>query len=177
MRQGWEEKDMNWTRILLDGVLMAVFFNLFAVAVVAINPRYMMASYPKEIQKAAPQPVTKRELTVYRKCMVVMIALPLLYGAGSLARTGMEGFWILFAAGYIEWLIVSMTDFVFLDIIMLEVMKGRMMVPGTEEHPGYRLKNWMLRLALPEHFLGWPLVICPIFGLVQAGCCMVFRML
>ena len=32
----------------------------------------------------------------------------------------------------------------------------------------WNTKEWMLTLAVPEHWLGWPLVICPLVGFVCA---------
>ena len=43
------------------------------------------------------------------------------------------------------------------------------MIPGTEGHPDYEFKNWMRKLALPEHLLLWPLVLAPLLALIQAG--------
>lgn len=47
---------MNWCRTILDGAIMAAYFNLFAIIIVLADPRIMMCSYPKSIQKAAPPP-------------------------------------------------------------------------------------------------------------------------
>lgn len=37
---------MNWIRMVLDGFMMAAYFNLFAVAVAIYNPRLMFPCYP-----------------------------------------------------------------------------------------------------------------------------------
>lgn len=160
---------MNWSRTILDAFAMAAYFNLFAIVIVVINPRIMMYSYPKSIQKAAPMPQTRRERKLYHLWMYFGMLLPLaIYGSISAVSGGVSGFWPLFWMGYIEWLVVSFADFFLLDIYLLQKLGRRIQVPGTEGHPDYYLGNWLKKLALPEHFLAWPLVMAPLVSLVQA---------
>ncbi|MDD4849963.1 MAG: hypothetical protein PHO10_04620 [Gemmiger sp.] len=160
---------MNWTRTLLDGAAMAAVFNLTACVLMLLSPRYMMGSYPKAILKAAPQPQTAREKCVGNGSMSLAFLLLLLYGVASAAQAGVRGFWPLFRVGYTQWLMVSLTDFFLLDVVLFEVMKPRLMIPGTENHPGYGIKSWLVKLALPEHLLLWPLVVAPLLAAVQAA--------
>lgn len=76
---------------------------------------------------------------------------------------------------YAEWLIISFSDFFFLDIFLLQKMNRRMQIPGTYGHLDYGLKNWLKKLAIPEHFLGWPFFIAPLMSAVQAGICAGFE--
>ena len=46
---------MNWIRMVLDGIMMGVCFNLFAVAVAIYNPRLMFPCYPPSVIKDAPK--------------------------------------------------------------------------------------------------------------------------
>lgn len=161
---------MNWCRTILDGLMMAVYFNLSAAVIVFFDPRIMMSSYPKSVQKAAPQPQSKRERRLYRIWMYACVLLPLLiYGTLSMVNSNIEGFWNMFFTAYAEWLIISFSDFFFLDIFLLQKMNRRMQIPGTYGHPDYGLKNWLKKLAIPEHFLGWPFFIAPLMSAVQAG--------
>ena len=50
---------MDIIRAILDGIAMAAIFNGSAATLVIANPRYLMDSYPKGIQKAAPEPMSK----------------------------------------------------------------------------------------------------------------------
>lgn len=161
---------MNWSRTILDALAMAAYFNLFAMAVVLINPRIMMCSYPASIRKAAPIPQTRQERKLYHLWMYLGMLIPLaVYGSVSAVSSGVSNFWPMFWMGYVEWLITSFVDFFLLDVVMLQRLGARIQVPGTEGHPDYQLGNWLKKLALPEHFLAWPLVIAPLFSLVQAG--------
>lgn len=100
---------------------MAAYFNLFAALVAVINPRIMMCSYPKSIQKAAPAPQTRRERSLYHLWMCFDMLLPLVaYGSASAVCGGVSGFWPLLLMGYIEWLVVSLTDFFLLDVCLLQ---------------------------------------------------------
>ena len=162
---------MNWIRIILDGLAMAAYFNLFAAAVALYNPRLLFPCYPSAIIQAAPQPPTKEETRFYWLWICLCELLPLiLYGALSAAERGTRGFWNLALTGYVQWMIVNLCDLIFLDIWLIQrKAKHRFVIPGTEGHPGYGFGPWMKQYALPEHLLQWPLLICPLAALLQAG--------
>ena len=84
---------MNWIRIILDGLAMAAYFNLFAAAVALYNPRLLFPCYPSAIIQAAPQPPTKEENRFYwlRICLGELLPL-ILYGALSAAERGTRAF-------------------------------------------------------------------------------------
>ena len=50
---------MDVMRAILDGFAIAAIFNGAVAALVLINPRYFFDSYPKAIQKAAPEQMTR----------------------------------------------------------------------------------------------------------------------
>ena len=162
---------MNWIRIILDGLAMAAYFNLFAAAVALYNPRLLFHCYPSAIIQAAPRPPTKEENRFYWLWICLGELLPLiLYGALSTAERGTRGFWNLALAGYVQWMIVNLCDLVFLDIWLIQrKAKRHFVIPGTEGHPGYGFGSWMKQYALPEHLLQWPLLMCPLAALLQAG--------
>ena len=162
---------MNWIRIILDGLAMAAYFNLFAAAVALYNPRLLFPCYPSAIIQAVPQPPTNEENRFYWLWICLGELLPLiLYGALSAAERGTSGFWNLALTGYVQWIIVNLCDLLFLDIWLIQrKAKRRFVIPGTEGHPGYGFGPWMKRYALPEHLLQWPLLMCPLAALLQAG--------
>lgn len=153
---GWQ---MNWIRIILDGLAMAAYFNLFAAAVALYKPRLMFPCYPSAIIKAAKEPPTKREAAGYWRWIILWEWLPLLlYGALSAVAGGTHGFWRLALTGYIQWMMVNLGDLFFLDVWLIQKKtKNRFVISGTEGHPGYEFKAWMKDYALPEHLLQWPL--------------------
>lgn len=51
---------MDYIRAILDGIAIAAIFNGAVAALALINPRYFFDSYPKAIQKAAPEQMTKK---------------------------------------------------------------------------------------------------------------------
>lgn len=123
------------------------------------------------IIQAAPQPPTKEENRFYwlRICLGELLPL-ILYGALSAAERGTRGFWDLALTGYVQWMIVNLCDLVFLDVWLIQrKAKRRFVIPGTEGHPGYGFGPWMKQYALPEHLLQWPLLMCPLAALLQAG--------
>lgn len=81
------------------------------------------------------------------------------YAILSAYLAGASGFWNLFWMGYIEMFFVNLGDFFGLDWWFREKFKDRIMPPGTEHCKAWNTKEWMLTLAVPEHWMGWPLVI------------------
>lgn len=158
---------MDFTRMLLDGIMMSAFFNLATGLIMLIDPRIFTTAYPKEIQKIAPpNPNAMRDKSLF----TLLVILPVfLFGTFSACNSGITGFWNLFWMGYGEWFLVNLGDFFGLDLFLREKMGRRMELPGTEGNPLYLRKNWMKSLALPEHWLQWPLIICPLFAALSAG--------
>lgn len=158
---------MDWIRTILDGVMMSAYFNLATGLLMVIHPVTFTTSYPREIQKLAPpNPHVIRDKGLF----TLLVILPVfLFGAVSAWRSGITGFWPLFFTGYIEWFLVNLGDFFGLDLYLREKMGRKLELPGTEGSPLYSRKNWMKSLALPEHWLQWPLIICPLFAALAAG--------
>ena len=158
---------MDYIRILLDGVMMSAYFNLATGLLMVINPAIFTTAYPKEIQKIAPpNPHALRDKGLF----TLLVILPVfLFGSVSAFRSGITGFWPLFWTGYAEWFLVNLGDFFGLDLYLREKMGPRLELPGTEGSPMYERRNWMRSLGIPEHWLQWPLIICPLFGALSAG--------
>ena len=66
--------------MVLDGFMMAAYFNLFAGAVAIYNPRLMFPCYPPAIIKDAPEPPTKAENRFYWP--LILCPLMALFQAG-----------------------------------------------------------------------------------------------
>ena len=168
---------MSWTRVILDGLAMAAYFNLSAAAAALYEPRLMLPCYPPAIIEAAEEPPTRDENRSYRLWICLGELLPLLlYGAIGAAEGGAAGFWRPALAGYVQWMIVNVCDLLFLDLWLIQgKAKRRFIVPGTEGHPGYEFKTWMKGYALPEHLLQWPFLLCPLMAAAQAGLCLLLQ--
>ena len=52
---------MDLIQAILVGIAIAAIFNGAVAVLVLINPRYFFDSYPKAIQRAAPEQMTKKE--------------------------------------------------------------------------------------------------------------------
>ena len=48
-------------------------------------------------------------------------------------------------------------------------MGQKLHLPGTEGSELYSRKNWLLKMAIPNHFGIWLIGVCPLGGLVNAG--------
>lgn len=87
--------------------------------------------------------------------------------------SGTQEFWNYFWTGYIEMTFISLGDFFFLDCYLRAKVKDKEMIKGAEKSKAWEAKEWM-KLAIPEHFLFWPIIICPVVGLFVAGISNIF---
>ena len=158
---------MDLLRIFIDGLMMSAWFNLATGMLLAINPVIFTTSFPRELQKAAPpNPHALRDKGLFTLLVILPVVL---FGSLSAWMHGLTGFWTLFRAGYAQWFLVNLGDFFGLDLLLREHLGDRCELPGTHGHPCYERKNWMKSLGIPEHFLLWPLGVCPLMGLIMAG--------
>ena len=160
---------MDVIRAILDGIAIAAIFNGAVAAWVLINPRYFFDSYPKAIQKSAPEQMTKKEKKINLILTIVICGICFIYSAVSLLHTNLSGFWNLFWMGYIQWSILNLGDFFLLDCLLFQgKYKDKIVIPGTEGHPDYEFGNWMKHLAIMEHFVLTPFLIIPFVAAIQA---------
>ena len=83
---------MDIIQAVLDGIAIAAIFNGTVAAVALINPRFFFDSYPKAIQKAAPEQMTKQEKTINGILTVVIVGICFVYSIVSLLHSGIVGF-------------------------------------------------------------------------------------
>ena len=164
---------MNVSRIFMDGLMMSLVFNLATGLLLVINPVTFTTSFPREIQKiAAPNPHAMRDKALFS---LLVIGPVVLFGVFSAREQGLEGFWNLFRAGYLQWFLINLGDFFGLDLILREKLGERMELPGTHGHPCYTRSGWMKSLGIPEHAVLWPFVVCPMMAAIMAGIGLLLR--
>ena len=160
---------MDVMRAIMDGIAIAAIFNGAVAALVLIDPRYFFDSYPKAIQKAAPERMTKKEKNINTILTIIICGICFVYSVVSLLHTDISGFWNLFWMGYIQWSILNLGDFLLLDcLLFLWKYKEKIVIPGTEGHPDYGFGNWMKHRAIMEHFVVAPFLIIPFVAAIQA---------
>lgn len=160
---------MVWTRTILDGIALCLIFNITVALMWMIVPNAFSSMLPPEIRKASPKR-KKKEIIILAGVLYPLYIFLFVYMAVSARQAGVSGFKYLFWTGYIEMFFVNLGDFFGLDWFFRGLMKNKgIMIPGTENCEAWELKKWMLTLALPEHGLMWPLIACPMAGLICAG--------
>ena len=159
---------MVWSRIILDGIVLCIIFNLAVALLWAYIPGAFSTMLTKEIRKAAP-PRRKKEVIILASVLYPMYILIFAYMIVSSHLAGITGFWNLFWTGYIEMMFINMGDFLGLDWLYREKLLDRVMIPGTEHCKTWQTKEWMKALGMPEHLVAWPVVICPAVGFIVAG--------
>ena len=164
---------MNWPRIILDGISMSLLFN--AVVLVGFErwPQEYSVMFPKEIKKAAAPYVKQKDVRKMKLFLYGLYLVLFLYWAVSAHLAGTEDFWPLFWTGYVEMTLVSVSDFLILDCWLPGKIKDR--IKGAEHCKAWERNEWLMKLAIPEHALGWTFLVCPIAGLAVAGIAVLLR--
>ena len=158
---------MNWPRTILDGIAMALLFNAAVGVGFLLYAQAYTTMFPKEIKEAAAPFVDRKEVRKMKLILYPLYLLLFLFWAVSAHFAGVHGFRTLFWTGYVEMTIVSISDFLILDCWLPP--KAKPYIRGAENCKAWERKEWLLKLAIPEHALGWTFLVCPIAGLTVAG--------
>lgn len=164
---------MNWPRIILDGIAMSTLFNAVVLAGFNLWPQEYTVMFPKEIKEAAAPYVNTKDVRKMKLFLCGLYLALFLYWAISAHLAGTKGFWPLFWTGYAEMTFVSISDFLILDCWLPGKIKDR--IKGAEHCRAWERKEWLVKLAIPEHALGWTLLVCPAAGLIVAGIAALMR--
>ena len=158
---------MNWPRIILDGISMSLLFNAVVGVGFLLWPQAYSTMFPGEIRRAAAPYVDRGEVRRMKLLLYPLYLAMFAYWAVSARTAGMTGFRTLFWAGYAEMTMVSLSDFIILDCWLPGKVKH--MIKGAENCRAWERRVWLKTLAIPEHALGWTLLVCPATGLLVAG--------
>ena len=158
---------MNWPRIILDGIAMSLLFNAVVGVGFSLWPQEYSVMFPKEIKEAAAPYVNQKDVRKMKLFLYSLYLFMFIYWAVSAHFAGMRSFLSLFWVGYIEMTFVSISDFLILDCWLPQ--KVRHMIKGAEHCKAWERREWLLKLAIPEHALGWTFLVCPVAGVIVAG--------
>lgn len=163
---------MNIPNLLITGLIASFLFCYTALLLFYHNPRYCFYMLPK-IYYTGAEPTTRQEKRTYSLFFGIMIVFILLGCAVSMAyayrNTGIS-FWTRFWHGYLIFMIISLMDAIFMDIIIVPLfMKKRMASAGGVEARLYNFKKFFVNHILPEHFLIAPIFMCPFVGFFLSG--------
>ena len=158
---------MNWQRTILDGLMMSMLFNAVVGLGFMLFPQAYSVMFPKEIKEAAAPYVEQEDVKKVRLILYTLYILLFIYWSISAHLAGVSNFWSLFWTGDVEMTFVSVSDFLILDCWLPG--KVRHMIKGAEHCKAWERKEWLLKLAIPEHGLGWTLIFCPVAGFIVAG--------
>ncbi|WP_312220302.1 hypothetical protein [Streptococcus parasuis] len=154
-----------WLQVTMAGLVMSLLFNGAVAKLWLAYPRAVVSMLPKPIQELAPQvTVDQRETIRWRLLWFYLLTVGM--GLVTTAFLPIRGFLPLFATGYWQMFLVNLGDLIGLDWFFRQKNLSRLMIPGTEDCPAWQTKGWMLYLGLPEHLLLWPLIVCPLVGLL-----------
>ena len=158
---------MNWPRIILDGLSMSLLFNTVVGLGFLLWPQAYSTMFPREIRQAAAPYVSKDEVRKMKLLLYPLYLALFVYWAIRARMAGTAGFLDLFWTGYVEMTFVSISDFIILDCWLPG--KVRHMIKGAAHCKAWERREWLMKLAIPEHGLLWTLLVCPMAGLIVAG--------
>lgn len=158
---------MNWPRIIVDGLAMSLLFNAVAGLGFLLVPQAYSTMFPKEIKEAAALYVNRKDVRTMKRILYPLYLVLFVWWAFSARSAGIGGFWNLFWTGYVEMTMVSVTDFILLDCWLPQKIRHR--IKGAERCKAWERREWLIRLAIPEHGLLWTFVVCPVAGVFVAG--------
>ena len=159
---------MNWSRTILDGIVMCVIFNGLVGLFFYVFSQAYSRMFPKGIKQAAAPYVNMKDVKVLFCILTVIYLLMFLYMAVSAHLAGVSGFQNLFWTGYVEMMFVNAGDFFLLDVLGRIYVMDKGLIKGAENHSGWEWKEWK-KLAIPEHGIFWTFLFCPLTGLIVAG--------
>ncbi|MBQ9009982.1 MAG: hypothetical protein IJ088_11735 [Clostridia bacterium] len=158
---------MNWPRIAVDGFALSILFNAVVGLGFLLWPQAYSTLFPREIKEAAAPYVDRRDVRKMVLLLGLLYSVIFIWWGISAGLAGIKGFWPLFWTGYLEMTMVSISDFLILDCWMPGKVKH--MIRGAEHCKAWERSEWLKTLAIPEHALCWPLLVCPVAALTVAG--------
>ena len=158
---------MNWPRIALDGLAMSLLFNAVAGLGFLLVPQAYSTMFPREIRIAAAPYVRREDVRTMKMILCPLYLILFTWCACSAHSAGVSGFRTLFWTGYVEMTMVSVADFILLDCWLPQKIRYR--IKDAEHCRAWERREWLWKLAIPEHGLLWPLIVCPAAGLSVAG--------
>lgn len=158
---------MIWERVFLDSIVLSLIFNSIVGLFWFIIPQSYSRMLPKEIKESAKKYLEKKDIIKLALLLYPLYIFIIIYMIISSKLSNTEGFWNYFWTGYIEMMFIGIVDFLFLDCYLRSRVKDKNMIKGAENCTSWQFKEWM-KVAVPEHFVFWPIILCPIVGFLVA---------
>lgn len=169
---------MNISRLIFDGLSTGFIFAFMVFVMIYHYPRYAIFQMPKSMTKGI-EPTTAGEK---KKCLILLSILYvflLLFNGYDMAFVYKEldvSFLTLFYHGYLIGMFMNVFDIIFLDMMLIPIMKNTFFELGGNIEK-FTNKNVFIKSTILEHFVSWPIIVCPIVGLITAGICELFMMM
>lgn len=152
-------------QVTVVGLVMSLVFNGALAKLWLAYPTAVVSMLPKQIQELAPRAdLGQKQKIRWRLLWIYLLTLGL--GLVTTAFLPIRGFLALFVTGYWQMFLVNLGDLIGLDWLFRQKKLSQLMISGTERCSAWQTKNWMISLGLPEHLILWPLVVCPLVGLL-----------
>jgi hypothetical protein len=144
---------LDYTKILIDGGVLAVLFSAAVLAIGVFKPRAFLdaSNVPADILAAVPARTAeeaRQGKLLAAPLFVLMLAIPA-YSAVTFAQQAGAGYWVLLAHTYLVLLVPFLADLLIIDWLILNTITPKFFVyPGTEGFAGYKDYGFHLRAHL-----------------------------
>lgn len=170
---------MDILNLIFTGLVASFVFVLSAFTLFYHYPRYMLRMLPKDF---APhlETTTKSERNTYMKFMGTTALFLALYVSASmyLCYKDMDvSFLTLFIEGYLIMMMMSIADFVIMDMILFSICAKNFAQKLDMKVKDFRpFKCWKKHL-LYEHILQTIFLLCPAIGVITGGLTWLLRLI
>ena len=161
---------MNVVQVLWDGLTFGFLFNFAILILMRWMPRGMLHMLPKYFT-AGTRPATRQETRDFYRCylpFLILIGFMMVIGGYRIYQGTGAGFAELYWHGYIIAMFMNLGDALFLDLLEIGSRRHFYAEAWRVDPEKLQPANFARHLTLPEHGLLWPLLICPLIGLLYA---------
>lgn len=162
---------MDMRAAALDGLLLGGLFTLVVWLMMRLMPRGLLHMLPDRLESTAPAPTRRETLgfyCVYLPALAGITVLMTVRGYWTYRDTSAD-FWALFGHGYLVAMFLNLGDALLLDLVEIGLRPqhyGRVWGIAPDR---LRARQFFRLLTFREHCLLWPLVYCPLVGLLFAA--------
>lgn len=130
----------HFSKILLDGGIVAVIASLLLIVPMMINPRFFLQDYPNKIKEAVPARTAseKKAAIIFGTPFILVLFLGPFFSTLSLKATT-SSFGVLFLNAFGVSMAFNLVDWLVLDwLLFCTITPKFMVIPGTEGMAAYK---------------------------------------
>lgn len=160
---------MNLTWALVEGLVLGALFTLVVLVEMRRRPRGLLHMLPARFHASGPAPTRAETRGFYRRYLPALLVIAgCMALAGRMAYAGTDvGGWELFLHGYVVGMFLNLGDAIWLDLVEIGTRRTFYADAWGVDPELLRPASFFRLLTFREHCLQWPLLYCPVIGLLN----------